>query len=71
MLRKHENNRIPRTFKRDIGIERIDGTINKWLERINKIKNTNTQTAVIRGATHSFSGHKKELAEAISSFMIV
>lgn len=54
----------------DIGITEIDGTIDKWLERVNKIRNKNTQISIIKDAPHSFAGHEKELASTIDSFLI-
>lgn len=53
----------------DIGINQIDGSMDKWLERVNKIKNANTQVSVIKGAGHSFGGFEGQLAETIASFM--
>lgn len=52
----------------DIGITEIDGTIDKWLERVEKIKSKNSQTAVIDGASHDFRGFEKELAEVVGIF---
>lgn len=53
----------------DIGIIEIDGTIDKWLERVEKIKNENTQIAVIDGASHGFRGFEDKLAEVIENFI--
>lgn len=53
----------------DIGITKIDGTIDKWLERAEKIKNDNTQISIIKGASHSFAGKEKELASILESFL--
>lgn len=53
----------------DIGITQIDGTMDKWLERVSKIKNDNTQISVIDGASHSFRGYEKELAEVVGNFV--
>lgn len=53
----------------DIGITQIDGSIEQWLERVNKIINVNTQISVIDGAAHSFSGFEGQLAETVKRFM--
>lgn len=53
----------------DIGITEIDGTMNKWLERVSKIKSENTQIAVIDGASHGFRGFEDKLAEVVGDFV--
>lgn len=53
----------------DIGIIKIDGSIEKWEERVNKIKNENTQISVIKGASHSFKTHEEELAAPVEKFL--
>lgn len=53
----------------DIGITRIDGTMDKWLERVNRIKNSNTQIKVVEGSTHGFRGYESELAKIIEEFI--
>lgn len=53
----------------DIGITKIDGTMEKWLERVNKIKNQNTKISVIKGASHSFKKHEEELAQIVEKFI--
>ncbi len=53
----------------DIGITEIDGTMNKWLERVEKIKHENTQIAVIDGASHGFRGFEGKLAEVVGNFV--
>lgn len=53
----------------DIGIIEIDENINKWLERVNKIKNKNTQISIIKDSPHSFKGYEKDLSQIISSFL--
>ncbi len=53
----------------DIGITEIDGTIDNWLERVEKIKNDNTQIAVINGASHGFRGFENQLAEVVQNFV--
>ena len=53
----------------DIGITKIDGTIDKWLERIEKIKNNHTRIAVIDGASHGFRDFESELTEIAGTFV--
>ncbi len=53
----------------DIGIIKIDGSMDKWLERVNKIKNKNTQISVIKNASHSFKKHEVEMTEAVEKFI--
>lgn len=53
----------------DIGITEIDGTMNKWLERVEKIKNDNTQIVVIDNASHGFRGFEDKLTEAVGGFV--
>jgi len=53
----------------DIGITEIDGTMDKWLERVEKIKNDNTQIAVIDGASHGFRGFEEKLTEVVNNFV--
>ena len=53
----------------DIGITEIDGTMDKWLERVERIKNENTQIAVIDGASHGFRGFEGKLAEVVGNFI--
>lgn len=53
----------------DIGILEVDGTTDKWIERINKIKNQNTAISIIKGATHSFKNHEIELSQAVEEFV--
>jgi len=53
----------------DIGITQIDGSMDKWLERVNAIKNTNTKIAVVDGASHGFKGHEEHLAKIIENFI--
>lgn len=52
----------------DIGITEIDGSIDKWIIRVNKIKNDNTQISVIKNASHSFKTHEEELAALVEKF---
>ncbi len=53
----------------DIGIEKIDGNIRKYLDRVDKIKNPKTGIAVIEGASHNFKDHEDELVFAIEKFI--
>lgn len=53
----------------DIGILKIDGNIEKWIERVNNIKNQDTKISVINGATHSFKGCEAELSKNVESFI--
>src|SRR3989344_2234379 len=53
----------------DIGILKIDGTMDKWLERVNKIKNQNTKISVIKGAPHSFKSYEIKLSQVIELFI--
>ena len=53
----------------DIGIQKIDGNIEKWIERVNNIKNQNTKISVINGAAHSFKGYEAELSKNVESFV--
>lgn len=53
----------------DIGILKIDGSVNKWIERVNNIKNQNTTISVIKGAAHSFKGYEEGLSKNIESFI--
>lgn len=53
----------------DIGILKIDGNIEKWIERVNNIKNQNTKISVINGAAHSFKGYETELSKNVESFV--
>ena len=53
----------------DIGIIKIDGTMDKWIERVNKIKNPKAQISTITGAAHSFKGYEKELSQDVESFI--
>lgn len=52
----------------DIGITHIDGTMDKWVERVNKIKNVNTEISVVKGASHGFRGYEGELASIVERF---
>lgn len=53
----------------DIGIVEIDGSINKWINRVSKIKNSKTQISVIKNASHSFKTHEEELAILVEKFL--
>lgn len=53
----------------DIGITQIDGSMDKWLERVNAIKNANTKIAVVDGASHGFKDYEEHLAKIIENFI--
>lgn len=53
----------------DIGITLIDKTIDKYISRVNKIKNNNTHISIIKNASHSFKTYETELAKIIGSFI--
>lgn len=53
----------------DIGILKVDGAIDKWIERVNKIKNQKTKISVTKRAAHSFKGYEAELSKSIESFI--
>lgn len=53
----------------DIGILKIDGTMDKWIERVKKIKNPNTKISVIKSAAHSFKGYEVELSKSVEAFV--
>lgn len=53
----------------DIGILKIDGNIEKWIERVNNIKSQNTKISVINGAAHSFKGYEGDLSKKVESFI--
>jgi pimeloyl-ACP methyl ester carboxylesterase len=54
----------------DIGILRIDGSMDKWLERVRPIISQATSVAVVKGAPHSFSGYETQLTELVSRFAV-
>jgi predicted alpha/beta hydrolase family esterase len=53
----------------DIGITKVDETIEKWTERVEVFKNSNTSIEVIPDATHSFKGHESVLSEIAENFV--
>lgn len=53
----------------DIGITEIDGNIDKWITRVNRIKNSNTQISIIKNASHSFKTHEEELEILVEKFL--
>lgn len=53
----------------DIGITQIDGTLDNWLQRVNKIKHPNTHIAQFPGAGHDFRGQEAQLAKTIEEFI--
>ena len=54
----------------DIGITEVDGTIERWTERVEKFKNPNTTIEIIPDAEHSFKAHESKLAEIAGNFVI-
>ena len=54
---------------KDIGIVKIDGTIEKWLERVSPLKNENTKISIIKGAEHGFRNYEKELTNVVKMFL--
>lgn len=53
----------------DIGITEVDGTIEKWQERIDKFKNPNTAIEIIADAPHSFKGYEPKLSVIAAKFV--
>ncbi len=53
----------------DIGILRVDGSMDKWLDRVNKIKNNNTKVSIIQGASHSFRDCEDKLTREVKEFL--
>jgi alpha-beta hydrolase superfamily lysophospholipase len=53
----------------DIGITHPFGSMSAYKERLDKIKNTNTELAVIDGSPHSFRGYEDELTKTIDAFI--
>jgi alpha-beta hydrolase superfamily lysophospholipase len=53
----------------DIGITEIDGNIDNWLKRTEKIKNENTKISIIKNASHSFKGYEEELVNIVEAFL--
>lgn len=53
----------------DIGITRIDGTIESWKKRVDPLVNKNTRISTIEGAGHSFVGYEQELSKHIETFL--
>lgn len=53
----------------DIGITRPFGSMGVYKERLNKIKNPNTQLQTIDGSSHAFSGFEAELVDVIERFV--
>lgn len=54
----------------DIGITRIDGTMDNWLKRVNKIKSEHTEVSVVEGASHGFRGYETELTNIVKEFVV-
>jgi len=53
----------------DIGITKIDGSMDAYLGRVNPIKNPNTTISVIEGASHSFKGFEEKLTTVVEEFV--
>ncbi|GAC1500243.1 MAG: hypothetical protein NVS1B10_03660 [Candidatus Saccharimonadales bacterium] len=53
----------------DIGITKYDGSMDTWVERVNKFKAADTEIAVIKGASHSYKNHEQELTAALEKFI--
>ncbi len=53
----------------DIGILEIDGSIDNWLARVDRIKNPNTTISVIEGASHGFRDYEGQLANIVGNFV--
>lgn len=53
----------------DIGITKIDGSIDKWKGRVSKFRNENTQITVINGASHSFKNYEDKLSTSVEKFI--
>jgi pimeloyl-ACP methyl ester carboxylesterase len=53
----------------DIGITQIDGTMDKWLERVNSIKNKRTEISVIQNSAHGFRGYEDKLTGIVEGFI--
>ncbi len=54
----------------DIGITQINGSMDKWLERVDKIKNDNTQVSIVEGSAHGFSGFEEQLTNEVERFVL-
>lgn len=54
---------------KDIGIEKIDGNINTWKDRISKLINDKTKVEIIAGADHGFTGQEDKLAEISGNYV--
>lgn len=54
---------------KDIGIEKIDGDINVWKNRISRVINSKTKIEIIPGADHGFAGHEAKLAKISGNFL--
>lgn len=53
----------------DSVVAEVDGTIEQWLDRTEKIKNSNTRISLINSATHGFEGFEDTLAAAVRTFV--
>lgn len=53
----------------DIGITHPFGSMDVYKERLSKVKNPNTELAVIDGAAHSFRDYENKLATTVTNFI--
>jgi len=53
----------------DIGITMVDKTIDKYIERVNKIENPNIKIEILKNASHSFKTYENELAKTVDKFI--
>lgn len=53
----------------DIGITKIDNSMNNWVERVDRIKSDGTKIAILKDASHSYKNHEDKLAKAVESFI--
>lgn len=53
----------------DIGIQKVDGSYNKWFTRTTKIKHPNTEIAMVSKASHSFSGFEDKLTIIVEKYL--
>jgi len=54
---------------KDIGIEKIDGNINTWKNRVSRVINSKTKIEIIPGADHGFTDQEDKLAEISNNYV--
>lgn len=54
---------------RDIGIEKIDGNIDTWKNRVSQLINSKTKIEIIPGADHGFTDKEDKLAEISDNYV--